>query len=66
MLPLFCPGLALESAQSPFDVLAKTFYPQKAFGRALEGLQKATFDPHQVLCLSLEMVDLNMSTTCPL
>ena len=40
VLPLFCPELALESAQDPFDVLAMTFFLKKAFGRTLEGLQK--------------------------
>ena len=40
VVPLFCPELALESAQNPFDVLAMTFFPQKAFGGTLEGLQK--------------------------
>ena len=39
-MPWCCPGLALESAQNPFDVLAMTFFTQKAFGRTLEGLQK--------------------------
>ena len=39
MLPLFFPKLALESAQNPLDVLALTFFPQKVFGRTLEGLQ---------------------------
>ena len=42
------------------------FFQQKAFGRTLEGLQKATFDPHQVFRLSLQMMDLNMSATSPL
>ena len=40
MLPLFCPELALESAQNPSDILAMDFFPQKAFGRTLEGPQK--------------------------
>ena len=66
MLPLFCPALALESAQNPLDALAMTFFTQKAFGRTLESHTKATFDPHQVLCLSLEMVGLNMSATSPI
>ena len=65
VLPLFRPGLAFESAQSPFDVFAVTFFLQKAFGRTLEVYKKATFDPHQILCFSLEMVDLNMSATSP-
>ena len=67
VLPLFFPKLALESAQDPLDVLALTFFFRR---RLLVGLwkvyNKATFDPHQVLCLSFELVDLNMSTTCPL
>ena len=40
VLPLFCPGLALERSQNPFDVLAMTFFQQKIFRKTLEGLQK--------------------------
>ena len=38
MLPLFWPGLAFESARSPFDVFAMTIFSQKAFGKTLEGV----------------------------
>ena len=67
MLPLFFPELALESAQNPFDVLAMTFFPQKVVGRTWKGLHKgSTYDPHEVLGLILEMMQLNMSATSPL
>ena len=66
MLLLFNPGLAFESASNHFDILVMAFF----HGRLLVGLwkvyRKAAFDPHRVLCLSLEMVDLNMSATSPL
>ena len=65
MLPLFFPELSLESERNPFGVLAMTFFPRKAVGRTLEDLQKATHDPHEVLCLILEMMELNMSATSP-
>ena len=66
MLPLFFPELALESARNPFDVLAMTFFPQKVVGRTWKGLHKgSTCDPHEVLGLILEMMELNMSATSP-
>ena len=40
VLPLVYPELALESAQNPTDVLAIIFFPQRAVGRTLEGVQK--------------------------
>ena len=40
MLPLVYPELTLESAQNPIDVLAIIFFPQRAVGRTLEGVQK--------------------------
>ena len=66
MLPLFCLGLAFESAQSPFDVFAMTFFRRRLLVGLWKVYKKATLDPHQVLCLSLEMVDLNMPATSPL
>ena len=38
--PLFCPVLALESAQNLFDVLSMTYFPQMAFGWTLESVRK--------------------------
>ena len=65
VLPLFCHELAHESAQNPLDVLAMTFFHRRLLVGLWKVHKKATFDPHQILCLSLEMVDLNMSATSP-
>ena len=63
LLPLFCPQLALEPAQNPFEVLAMTFFRRRLLVGLGKLYKKATFDPHQVLCSSLETVDHNMSAT---
>ena len=65
MLSFFFPELALESAQDHFDVLAMTFFHRRLLVGLWKVYKKATFDPHQVLCLNLEIVDLNMSATSP-
>ena len=55
VLPLFCPGLAIESAQNPFDVLAMTFFTQKAFGRRFDRLMKTNIlwiNDNKVVCFA--------------
>ena len=64
--PCFVLGLPLSLHKVLLITLSRPFIRRRLLVGLWKVYKKATFDPHQVICLSLEMVDLNMSATSPL